>query len=232
MAGPQVTMDASESLIRDIQGILGASMPMKWLSEQRSSKATKVLFTDWRTDYSINSPSELIAQSSIGVDSKFRVCIIENISAEYIEALGSAWNIDAQFFATHATNPDRSKLWLRKEWDWNPPYTPLVNEEEAIEPTQSTICDISPFLQGDCDYLDGIFEYNNESPNLDPSTLQKLSTSPNIISRHCFKDSRWPKESRWPIQSNTRISYCRPDALTCKYNLPVTVKLTLMFLAF
>ena len=38
-------------------------------------------------------------------------CVIENISPEYIAALGVAWNIPRDFFIHHAANPDGDQLW-------------------------------------------------------------------------------------------------------------------------
>jgi hypothetical protein len=38
------------------------------------------------------------------------ICIIENISTEYIEALDTKWGIDPKFFIEHATNPDKDEL--------------------------------------------------------------------------------------------------------------------------
>ena len=211
--GRQVTSHPRESQIGIIQEILGASTPLRWLSEPKGSNSTKVFFTDWNRDYPVNSPSELLAHSAGLEESRdLRVCIIENISAEYIETLGSAWNIDAEFFAVHAKNPDRNRLWERKEWQLEPRLhiVPGVREQFHSQPRSPVLRDGHSFLHDSCDYLDGIFEYHNEFPNLEPSAYQNLGSSPNIISRHCFKDSRWP------IQSSTRISYCRPDKITCK----------------
>src|SRR5437764_10435856 len=39
------------------------------------------------------------------------ICIVENISPEHIEVLGSAWDIDPWFFVEHAVNPGREILW-------------------------------------------------------------------------------------------------------------------------
>lgn len=60
----------------------------------------------------MSNSEDLIAQS-VGLKERYEqsIYIIENISTEYIEALGIEWGIDPMFFIEHATNPDKDKLW-------------------------------------------------------------------------------------------------------------------------
>lgn len=185
------------------------STPDEWLSNPKISGNPKVFCTKWEEDYPINSPDDLILQSKrLHEQRATSMCVIENISAEYIEAIGPAWNIDPEFFAAHATNPDRDKLWWGEDWDWGASNeTPLIDSQGKPMRLQRTV----PFLEKAVGHLDGIFEYHNEIPNPDQSVYESLNSSPNAITRHCFKDTKWP------IQSNTRISYCRPNTFMCKW---------------
>lgn len=89
------------------------------------------------------------------------VCIVENISPEYIEVLGAAWDIDPRFFVQHASNPRREHLW-----------TPRNFESDIGEELFSCI--------------DGNFEYHG----LNVSDNKELNSLPNHFKRHCFR-STW-----------------------------------------
>lgn len=172
---------------------------------------TKVAYTNSHENYPINSPKDLIERSAALKDRDLSVCIIENISAEYVEALGTEWEIDPMFFVEHATNPDKDKLWESKVWDWTPlEYLSSKDRDESYAPKVLTADGITAFLENSSGHLDGVFEYHNEIPGLKPSALEKLNSFPNFINRYCFKDKNYP------IQSNTRISYCRPNMWMCK----------------
>lgn len=97
------------------------------------------------------------------------------------------------FFIEHATNPDKDKLWSSKKWDWPPP------DNSSSEGRSLSASRAPSFLKDSSGHLDGVFEYHNDIPGLEPSAYEKLNSSPNFIYRHCFK------EKNWPIQSNTRI---------------------------
>jgi hypothetical protein len=201
-----------ETYISRIQSLLAEHPHIKWSLESKGSCLTQVKYTDTRENYLITGPEDLIAQSA-GLKERHEpsICIIENISTEYVEALGTEWGIDPMFFIKHATNPDKDKLWRSKRWDWHPPdHSSSEGGNESYAPNDFLASGAPSFLKDSSGHLDGVFEYHNEIPGLEPSTFEKLNSSPNFIYRHCFKDKKWP------MQSNTRISYCRPTIWLCK----------------
>jgi hypothetical protein len=201
-----------ETYISRIKSLLAEHPHIKWSLESKGSCLTQVAYTDTLENYSITSPEDLIAQSAGLKESReTSICIIENISTEYVEALGTEWEIDPMFFIEHATNPDKDKLWWSKKWDWPlPDHSSSEGGDESYAPMDLLPSKTPCFLKDSSGHLDGVFEYHNEIPGLEPSAFEKLNSSPNFIYRHCFKDKKWP------MQSNTRISYCRPTMSMCK----------------
>lgn len=201
---PDVSIDEVHGTYISQLNILLKDRPdIKWSLVSKGSSQTRVAYTDTRKDYRITSPQDLVAQSAGLTESQeLSICIIENISTEYVEAIGTAWGIDPMFFVAHATNPERDRLWSRK-WDSSAPdYT---SYEDRNEPDEDSSISAPSILDGISGHLSGVFEYHNVIPNLKSSDFEKLDSSPNFIYRHCFKDEKWP------LQSNTRISYCRPN---------------------
>jgi hypothetical protein len=94
-------------------------------------------------------------------DLRNSICIVENISPEHIEILGSAWNIDPRFFVEYASNTRRGDLWEANRFE------PVTDREEFT-------------------YIDGIFEYHGLNVRSD----EELNSLPNYFERHCFR-SRW-----------------------------------------
>lgn len=111
---------------------------------------------------SISTPAQILTTFSENqLHLQDTICIIENISPEYIEVLGSAWNIDPRFFVEHAMNPKREDLWVPKRLE-------PENREQTF----------------DC--LDGNFEYHG----LNVISDEELNSLPNYFERHCFR-STW-----------------------------------------
>ena len=98
------------------------------------------------------------------------VCVIENISPAFIEELGTTWQIDPLFFANHATNPAKDRLWDRVEWKHGDKI------EHSLDPYQ---------------HLNGIFEYHDT----EISVTHMTNLSKNYCCRHVFKDYHWPVNS-------------------------------------
>lgn len=207
-----------ETYLFRVQTLLSNRSDIKWAFESGKQNATKVFYTHGNaTDCWINSPADLIAQTTAAKDRQdLTVCVIENISVEYLEAIGQAWDIDPAFFVAHASNTNKEELWNRKTWAWSLPNVPPSGQADSIMARAASttpspeISSPSRFLDGEFDQLDGIFEYHTELQDIEPSALEKLNFSANFIYRHVFK------QGRWPVQSNTRISYCRPNAYLCK----------------
>jgi hypothetical protein len=84
---------------KDLEGLV-------YVLSKPDAKTTKVFYTNLHSKPHINTTSDLIACARADRESGTRaICVIENISPEFIEALGSAWNLDPDFFAGHAPNP-------------------------------------------------------------------------------------------------------------------------------
>lgn len=213
-----------DTYISGVQSLLDDFPDVHWSIEAKGSESTKIFYTDMSTDYPISDPAALVARSAeLKEQRATSICIIENISGEYVEALGSKWKIDPTFFVAHATNPDRSQLWGSKGWNWSSPTVPSTKPghmrqlSTEIERYVETGDRRPTFLENAFGHLDGIFEYHNEKPDLEPRAYGLLDSAPNFIRRHCFKDAGgYKRDRKWPIQSNTRISYCRPNTYMCK----------------
>lgn len=110
----------------------------------------------------ISTPAQIITAVSAN-RSHFHnsICIVENISPEYIAVLGSAWNIDPRFFVEYAVNPRREDLWDSRRFE------PLTNQQKFS-------------------HIDGNFEYHG----LNVTSDQELNSLPNYFERHCFR-STW-----------------------------------------
>jgi hypothetical protein len=201
--------DTPESYLSRLQSLgIGA-----WSLETTRPDTTRVFYTDKSRQYPIDSPAGLIEQAAKLEESRFTsICVIENISAEWVASLGAAWDIDPYFFATHAENRDQDDLWRpRLNFNWN---SDALNRDsgsssEAARPS---------FLGGPIEYVEGIFQYHNALGLLLPSAVDGLIKvlPPNHVRRLYFK------EGKWPVQSNTRISYCRPNIGMCKSTLGQT----------
>lgn len=77
------------------------------------TNSTKVLYISRDTEWPIKSPSDLAARG-LQESSLETICVIENISPAYIEAIGSAWDLDPRFFTGHAWNPLRESIWSHR----------------------------------------------------------------------------------------------------------------------
>jgi hypothetical protein len=198
----------SGSYVSKIRSLMVDRPDIKWSLEFQNPAV--VAYKSIDEYYQISTPEDLIKQAVVLQESHERsVCIIENIDAQYLEALGTAWKLDPKFFIQYASNRDKDKLWWMEKWDWPPRGHKRPSGFEGFEDRTG--------------HLDGVFEYYNEVAGLDPSILERLDNFPNSLYRHCFKDKQWP------IQSSTRISYCRPNRFMCKLfrhmtGLPTLIK--------
>lgn len=196
-----------------LQRLLDERPEIKWSFNSKdsgSSSLTKVFYTNTVTEFSISSPEDLIAQAAASEErGERRICVIENVSADYVKVLGEDWDVDPRFFADHATNPKKEELWWSKDWKWSQLHSEEHDEDMVVSNTQGAAHPMN-FLQNHPGHLDGVFEYHNTVSELNQSEIWQLLDSSNHIHRHCFKDAKWP------LQSNTRISYCRPKFGTCE----------------
>jgi len=204
--------------VSKVQELLSKENHLGWDSRIQRSSSTQVSYIDMNCKtYETKSPADLISQSAVLKENgMLSICVIENISGEYLETLGSGWDIDPKFFAAHATNPDKDKLWEYRFWEdrnedrKTPDVTSDKTNDSGVQSTFLESCMPYEYLSGDSGHLDGIFEYEGEINNLNSTELELLSSSSNFIHRHCFKDGQWP------VQTTTRISYCRLNAYMCK----------------
>jgi hypothetical protein len=143
--------------------------------------STKVFYTNTKEQPQILSPSDLIACANSDRDcGREAICVIENISPTFIEALGSEWNLDPEFFIGHSTNPKREDLWVYRPWQ---------------------------MPERDYDHLDGTFEYHGHTDPLDPSQVDGPS---NYFRRDCFQTQNYPFQSNTRISYyRVRHSLCK-----------------------
>lgn len=63
----------------------------------------------------VETCSDLVALSADDQASETEaICVIENISPGFIEEIGSAWDLDPEFFIGHAKNPNPEDLWVKQ----------------------------------------------------------------------------------------------------------------------
>jgi hypothetical protein len=83
------------------------------LLRQPDKSRTKIFYTNRELHPQDGTPSDLVAFSADDQKSRTEaICVIENISPGFIEELGSAWNLDPEFFIGHAENPNPEDLWV------------------------------------------------------------------------------------------------------------------------
>ncbi|KAH7304524.1 hypothetical protein B0I35DRAFT_444968 [Stachybotrys elegans] len=176
------TLRTPESYLSRLQG-LGVDA---WSLETKIGK-TRVFYTDESSSYPINSPTNLIATAKLAERGSTSICVIENISAEWVSSLGAAWDIDPSFFATHASKHYQDTPW-QKDFDFGWDHDALSRESgspsKAVRPS---------FLRGPIEFVDGIFRYDNASAVNLPSHVPRVHS-----------------KGECPVQS-TRITYCRPN---------------------
>ncbi|KAK0820602.1 hypothetical protein LTR75_001480 [Friedmanniomyces endolithicus] len=76
---------------------------------------------------SIASPEELFAFANNIHQQRLAVCVIENITPNWMEALGTAWDIDPEFFVGHASN-------RREEDHWTPQTEHIWSHRTSVRP--------------------------------------------------------------------------------------------------
>ena len=83
------------------------------LHKQDTSK-TKIFYRNSKLKPRIGTPSDIVALSADDLKiGREAICVVENIFPSCIEELGSAWDLDPEFFIGHVTNPDVEDLWAQ-----------------------------------------------------------------------------------------------------------------------
>ena len=118
-------------------------------------------------------PAELAEHGqSLAPGDSPHVCIIENISPNWIEALGVSWDIDPHFFVDHAENPTKEDFWSAKLVDlWQ-------------KKTRRRYCS-----------LNGTFEYHGRELR----RSNDVHASLNFFHRHIFKTGGYPPQANTRI---------------------------------
>ncbi|KAK0346641.1 hypothetical protein LTR59_002566 [Friedmanniomyces endolithicus] len=136
---------------------------------------------------SIASPEELFAIADNIHQQRLAVCVIENITPNWIEALGTAWDIDPEFFVGHASNP-------REEDLWTPQTEHIWSHRTSVRPQPR------PFYN-----LMGTYTHHKAPFWRGPPYLWSL-----------YEGAYFPRPSgerdRYSFQSRTRLSYMRVHA--------------------
>ena len=120
------------------------------------------------------------------------VCIVEDISWEWINAMGTAWGIEPHFFAEYGINPKDDNAWKH-----------LFPDDRRLGAAQGP---------SKCYHVDGVFEHHHLAG--DPTALDRLRKG---LRRSLYRRRCWADPSYSP-SSNTRFSYCRVNANLCMVN--------------
>ena len=84
------------------------------LLRQTDSSRTKIFYTNSELKPRIGSASDIVALSTDDLkNGREAFCVVENISPSCIEELGSAWDLEPEFFVGHVTNPNLEDLWTK-----------------------------------------------------------------------------------------------------------------------
>ena len=84
------------------------------LLSQRDASRTKICYTNSELKPRVGTPSDIVALSAEDLETgREAICVVENISPSCIEELGSASDLDPEFFVGHVTNPNVEDLWPR-----------------------------------------------------------------------------------------------------------------------
>jgi hypothetical protein len=152
------------SRVRDLASTSGFE-DVAALSKPEENSTKAYLMTDdssFAQTPTISTPAQIITIVNMNhYHLRNSICIVENISPEHIEVLGTAWNIDPGFFVDYAANPRREDLWRATRFE------PVTNKQKFS-------------------YIDGIFEYHGLNVRSD----EELNSLPNYFERHCFR-STW-----------------------------------------
>jgi hypothetical protein len=139
-----------------------------------------------------NDLAKVLALADIDQSSSRQaVCIVEDISWEWIRAMGDAWDIEPHFFAHYGVNPRGDN-----------PYKTLFPEHHGLGATK----DASKYY-----HVDGVFAHQHLAG--DPKAFASLEDG---LQRSVYRRRCWvsDKPSNGPF-SNTRISYCRVHDNLC-----------------
>ena len=89
------------------------------LLRQPDKSRTKIFYINSSLKPRIGTPSNIVAFSADDLRTgREAFCVVENISPSCIEELGSAWDLDPEFFVGHVTNPNVEDLWAKHSVDY------------------------------------------------------------------------------------------------------------------
>ena len=123
--------------------------------------------------------------------SRKAVCIVGNISWDWIGSIGVKWKIEPQFFSQYGANPQGED-----------PWSTLFSQSLERGATQSA---------SKHHHMDGVFEHQHLKRQ--QTTMDLLNTDPG---RSPCRRRYWvPTDPLHSLSSSTRISYCRIDVNLC-----------------
>lgn len=160
------------ALASERKGLEG--VPEALLQDRKHGKP-RAFYVDQRSYCSITTykKEEIIAAVETKINQYYAVCVVENISVEWMIAFGCAWNIDPAFFLDYVTNPAKENLWTEPA----PRFSPSGRDFEHHW------------------HADGIFEYEG----WEKRPGERLDSIVNDIRRHCFEDPPYPMQSNTRI---------------------------------
>lgn len=154
---------------------------------------TKVFYINQRRELPSVSLQELITKSVADFNSHIdSVCLIENISPSFVEALTTSWQVDPAFFASHVSSTAPEHFFRPRRWPLRSQPSTLDMEPRSFE------------------HLDGIFTYEGVDKTAVEAAIQTHGAAPNYCKR------RFLVQDRFPPQSHTRVSYYRVNARLCE----------------
>ena len=112
---------SEKSYISRLQDLLSSSpsstqssVALVDLLRQPHTSRTKIFYIDSKLKYRMGTPSDIVALSADDLETGTEaICVVENISPSCIDELGSAWDLDPEFFVGHVTNPNVEDLWAK-----------------------------------------------------------------------------------------------------------------------
>ncbi|KAK0291923.1 hypothetical protein LTR91_003625 [Friedmanniomyces endolithicus] len=141
-ANAPISVTPSGYLANVIQRSMKVNVP--WPEHQVPGVRPKVVYhsSTGGTKLSIASPEALVAIADDVHQQRVAVCVIENITPGWIEVLGTAWDIDPDFFVGHAFNP-------REEDHWTPQTKHIWSHQSSVRPQPRPFCNLLDLILTD-----------------------------------------------------------------------------------
>lgn len=105
-----VSLARESAYLSQLSESAGIHHPIRALLNQRQYGSPRACFyNETRAEVLVAAPEKLLEWASLPQGDS--VCVVENISPQWMARLGSAWGLDTSFFLHHVDRRERKNLW-------------------------------------------------------------------------------------------------------------------------